>query len=84
MSRDTKTVELPLTKSEQRHKDSMDRQATKRRRGQIKQESMEARDAKLLAVNEDYGPKIRKLQEERKDALKKIWDEWKKERSESV
>lgn len=77
---ETKTVELPLTRSEQRHLDNTRRRDEKRRRAVARDDSREQRDAKLAAINEDFGPRILKLQDQRKAALAKVWEEWKAER----
>lgn len=78
---ETKTVELPLTRSEQRHLDNKRRREEKRRRASARDGSREQRDAKLAAINAEYGPKIRELEDKRKAALAKVWADWKAERS---
>ena len=78
---ETKTVELPLTKSEQRHLDNIRRRDEKRKRSKAKQESVIERDAKLRAINDEYAPRIQKLQDERRTKLEKVWKEWREERS---
>lgn len=80
---DTKTVELPLTKTEQRHLDNARRRDRKRARANTRLEQIAARDEKLKAINDDIGAKIQKLQKQRADALKVVWDEWRAERSKS-
>jgi hypothetical protein len=72
----TKTVELPLTKSEQRHLDNIHRRDAKRARSNARLLSISERDAKLKAINDDLGPKIEKLIGERNRKLEVVWDEW--------
>ena len=80
---ETKTVELPLTKSEQRHLDNINRRDAKRKATKDKVEAKAERDAKIRAVNDEYAPKILKLQDERRAKLEKIWADWREERSTS-
>lgn len=79
--RETKTVELPLTKSEQRRLENIQRRDQKRRRTTERLESVAERDQKIAAINEKYAPKIMKLQQDRNTELKKVWDEWREKRS---
>lgn len=81
--RETKTVELPLTKSEQRHLDNIRRRDAKRARSKAKQMSVQERDSKLIALRDEYLPKIIKLQDEWRSKHKEIWKDWKEERASS-
>jgi vacuolar-type H+-ATPase subunit I/STV1 len=77
----TKTVELPLTKTEQRHLANVERRDAKRERASSRRQSIEERDAALKAINDEYGPKIAKLQGERSAKLAKVWDNWRQKRA---
>lgn len=80
MTEPTKTVELPLTKSEQRHLANIERRDAKRERATARREAQQQRDEKLNAIEAEYRPKIAKLQAEASSARTKVWQDWRKQR----
>lgn len=78
-----KTVELPLTKSEQRHLANIERRDARRDRASARRQSCGERDAALKEINDEYGPKIAKLQGERSEKLSKVWASWRQKRSDA-
>ena len=72
---------VPLTKSQRNHLDNLKRRDANRRRQSAKQDAKVERDEKIKAVNNEFEPKIRKLQEDRQKALVKIWNDWRATRA---
>lgn len=72
---------VPLTKAEQQHIANLHRQAENRRKRKHTQDQKAARDAEIKAINDEYLPKIQKLQDEHRSKLSKVWNKWREERS---
>lgn len=81
---ETKTVELPLTKTERNHLANVERRDAKRARSQERQAAKNERDEKLKAINAEYAPKIAKLQADAAAARVKVWQDWRKKREASA
>ena len=81
---ETKTVELPLTKSEQNHLDNVRRRNKNKLHQEQRNADKQERDGKLRAISNKYDAQVKELRTKQREEVSKVWKEWTEKRSQAT